>query len=180
MLGSLAADAVFGMAIFAETLAALSWLRATYALPLREELEPMLTFYQAQIAPIAALPPSIFTNNVTGWYRDFYLIGATVCFLFLIRQARAAMAPSPSEFYGYRRERSEAAIDATLPAALCAFASCILALTFIPLATPLLALWLLIKRAAGRPSWFAVTTAYYINLIAVAGLTVFAIRWPLS
>ena len=93
MLRALAADAVFIAALFVEALASLSLLQSVYAIALREELEPMLAFYHAELAPVLAIGTKLVWREPPQWFMDASVLSAILFFLFCIAQARKAMAP---------------------------------------------------------------------------------------
>jgi hypothetical protein len=172
MLGALAADALFCIAVLIETLAALSLLKAAKAITLREELEPMLAFYNLHIMPVLGFGANLLPVRVAGWYPDAAVIAIFIFFFFFIAQARAAMAPFASESGPSPKSDDvptpvEAAVDAALPVAACAIGAFLCAPTLLPLLTPPVALWLLGRSLAGHPSWFVISRGYYVNALAV-------------
>ncbi len=171
MLRAIFADAVFCTALFVESLALLSIFEAVVGLDLREEFTPIMNSYHAKTAPLSAIGSSIFAGKPPTWFADVVLIAAVFFFLFFIRQARSAMAPyddpeaPPAEATGI-----EAAIDFLLPTAICAIGAAFTAPTLLPFLTLPIGLWLLIKRAFGKPSWFEVSVSYYANVVLLAAI----------
>ena len=179
MLRTLFADAVFCAALFVESLAVLSILQAVAGLELREEFTPIMNSYHAKTVPLSAIGGSLFAGRPPLWYADAVLIAAVIFFLFFIAQARNAMAPyddpggaAPDEVKG-----SEAAIDFVLPAAICAIGAVVTAPSLLPFLTLPVALWLLLKRLFGKPSWFKVSASYYLNIVVLAGVAAAILFW---
>ncbi len=174
MFGAVILDALLGLTVFVETLAAISLLQSLSEMPLREELDPILTFYKSSILPVAAAPAHLV--SVSGWFMDAYVLSLPLCFLFFLRQANIAMAPygdflpvsSPHD----NVTRSEARLDAVLPVIFCGLGAALTSLTLLPLLTPVAAIWLLYCKRRGTPSWFEVSRLYYVNLYLVMILTV--------
>lgn len=172
MLRAIFSDAVFCAALFVEFLAILSTLQAVAGVQLRDEFTPIMSSYHAKTAPVSAIGASLFAGMPPAWYADALLIAAALFFLFFIAQARNAMAPyddpggSPIE----EAKGVEAAIDYFLPAAVCAIGAAITAPTLLPFLTLPIALWLLVKRLFGKPSWFKVSLSYYVNILLLAAL----------
>ncbi len=176
MLMALMADAIFIAAVFFEILATLSILQAWFAFPMREVFEPMLGFYRGQALPFLSPGTRLVYAGAPQWFVDASIFSAVFFFLFFIAQARRGMAPYSSECPPAtvlrKRSRAEAAVDWALPPALCALGSVLLAPTLLPLLTLPAALVLGLSRLAGKPSWFAVSRSYYVNILvlgAVAG-----------
>jgi len=172
MLRAIFADAVFCAALFIESLAVLSVLQALAGLELREEFTPILNSYHTKTAPLSAIGGSLFAGRPPAWYVDAALIGAVLFFQFFIAQARNAMAPydDPKGSPIAEAKGVEAAIDFFLPAAVCAIGAAITAPTLLPFLTLPVALWLLLKRLFGKPSWFKVSTSYYANFVLLAAI----------
>ena len=172
MLRAIFADAVFCAALFIESLALLSVLQAVAGLELREEFTPILNSYHTKTAPLSAIGGSLFAGRPPAWYVDAALIGAVLFFQFFIAQARNAMAPydDPKGSPIAEAKGVEAAIDFFLPAAVCAIGAAITAPTLLPFLTLPVALWLLLKRLFGKPSWFEVSPGYYANIVLLAAI----------
>jgi hypothetical protein len=170
MLRAIFADAVFCAALFVESLALLSIFQAVAGLELREEFTPILNSYHAKTAPLSVIGRSLFAGRPPDWYADAALIGVILFFLFFIAQARNAMAPYDDTWGSPIPEAKgvEAAIDFFLPIAVCAIGAAITAPTLLPFLTLPVALWLLAKRLFGKPSWFKVSTSYYVNIVLLA------------
>jgi hypothetical protein len=172
MLSLVAGDALFGLTVFIETLAALSILRAVKHVHLPEGLDPILAFYQKNLRPAVA---DFVPGAGAGWFDDAYVIAFALFFLFFIAQARRAMAPHPVPFDSLapnRRTIAEIAFDWALPPILCLVGAALASLALLPLLTVPAALWLLCRRLLGRrPSNFALSPLYYVNLLASAGAT---------
>jgi hypothetical protein len=179
MLGGLFADAVFCAALFVESLALLSVFQSIAGLELPEELLPILNSYHAKTAPLAAIGGALFASKPPTWYADALLIAAVLFFSFFIAQARNAMAPYDDPLALPIAEASglEAAIDFLLPAAVCAIGATLSAPTLLPFLTLPVAVWLLLKRLFGKPSWFKVSPSYYVNimLLSAIGAAIFAL-----
>jgi hypothetical protein len=179
MLRAIFTDAVFCAALFGESLALLSILQSVSSLDLREEFIPIMNSYHAKTAPLSAIGGSLFAGKPPAWFADAVLIAAVFFFLFFIAQARLAMAPyddqqgvPPDEARGL-----EAAIDFILPAAICAFGAAVTAPTLLPFVTLPIALWLLLKRAFGKPSWFRVSASYYVNIALLVAVAAAIFEW---
>ncbi len=170
MLAALMADAVSIAAIFAEVLAALSILQSVQAIALREEFVPVLAFYRGQAVPYLAPGAQLFLRPAPPWYADACIFAAVLFFFFFIAQARNAMSPLGGTASG--GTRAEALIDWLLPAALCALAAIVLAPTLLALLTLPAAAFLGFRKLAGRPSWFELSSSYWVNIVFVAGSTV--------
>ena len=179
MLGGLFADAVFCAALFVESLALLSIFQSIAGLELPEELIPILNSYHAKTAPLAAIGGALFASKPPTWHADALLIAAVLFFSFFIAQARNAMAPYDDPEAGHVAEvsRLEAAIDFLLPVAICAIGAVITAPTLLPFLTLPAALWILLKRLFGKPSWFKVSPGYYVNIVLLSaiGAAIFAL-----
>ncbi len=172
MLRSIFADAVFCAVLFVESLALLSIFQAAAGVELRDEFTPIMSSYHAKTAPVLAIGATLFAGKPPAWYADALLIAAVLFFLFFIAQARNAMAPyddpggSPIE----EAKGVEAAIDFLLPTIVCAIGAAITAPMLLPFVTLPIALWLLVKRLFGKPSWFKVSAGYYLNIILLAAI----------
>ena len=162
MLRTIFADAVFCAALFVaylpwwpvvESLAVLSILQAVAGLELREEFTPIMNSYHAKTVALSAIGGSLFAGKPPLWFADAVLIAAVLFFLFFIAQARNAMAP-----YDDRHGA------ATAPSLL-------------PFLTLPIALWLLLKRLFGKPSWFKVSASYYVNIALLAGMAAAILFW---
>jgi hypothetical protein len=163
MLMTIVADAVFFAALFTETLALISIAHAIHGLALNDALIPVMRFYRETTAPFAGVGASLFA--APPWFADAVIIAAVLFFSFFITQARNAMAPYDNgDGASYKATRLDAAIDSTLPAAFCAIGAAVTAPTLLPFLTIPAALWLLITKAAGKPSCFEVSRSYYVNL----------------
>jgi hypothetical protein len=163
MLMGIVADAVFLAAFFAETLAIISIAHAIYGLALSDAFIPVMRFYHEATAPLAAFGSSLF--GAPSWFADAAIIAAVLFFLFFIAQARNAMAPYDDRgVASVKTTRLDATVDFLLPAAFCGAGAAVTAPTLLPFLTLPLALWLLVKRLAGKPSWFEVSRSYYANL----------------
>jgi hypothetical protein len=164
MLRALAADAAFIAALFVEALASLSLLQSVYAIALREEFEPVMAFYHAELAPVLAIGAKLVWREPPQWFMDASVLSAILFFLFCIAQARKAMAPyEPVQ----STTRIDAFVDWVLPAAFCAAGAFVLAPTLLPLLTLPAALLLGAKRLAGRPRRFELSGTYYFNLLCL-------------
>jgi hypothetical protein len=162
MLIGIVADAIFLAAFFVETLALLSMAQALHGLTLNDALVPVMRFYAETKAPLAAFEANLFG---APWFADAAIIAAVLFFSFFIAQARNAMAPYDNgDGAFYKPTRLEAAIDLLLPAVICAIGAGLTAPTLLPFLTLPVALWLVVKRLAGKPSWFEVSPSYYVNL----------------
>ena len=141
-------------------------------LELPEEFTPIMNSYHAKTAPFAAIGSAFFASKPPAWYADAVLIAAVLFFQFFIAQARNAMAPYDDPQAGPISEARglEAAIDFILPAFVCVIGAVITAPTLLPFLTLPVALWLLLKRAFGKPSWFKVSTSYYVNIVLLAAI----------
>ncbi len=174
MLGAIAADAIFCGAFLVEIAALLSILQAVAGLALPEPFIPILASYHARTAALSAIGASLFAGKPPVWYGDAVLIAAVLFFSFFIAQARNAMAPYDDGGLPALAEekptRLEAAIDLTLPAAACAIGTLLTAPALLAFLTLPVALWLLLKRLFGRPSWFEVSASYYVNIMLLAAV----------
>ncbi len=172
MLRALFADAVFCAALFVESLAVLSILHAVAGVDLREEFTPILNSYHAKTAPLAAIGGGLFAGKPSAWFADGVLIAGVLFFLFFIAQARNAMAPydDPEATPIAEAKGVEAAIDYLLPAIVCAIGAVVSAPALLPFLTLPVALWLLLKRLFGKPSWFKVSPSYYVNIVLLAAV----------
>ena len=172
MLRAIFADALFCAALFVESLALLSTFQATSGLELPEEFTPIMNSYHAKTAPFSAIGSALFASKPPAWYADAVLIAAVLFFLFFIAQARNAMAPYDDPQAGPVSEAKglEAAIDFTLPAFVCVIGAVMTAPTLLPFLTLPVALWLLLKRVFGKPSWFKVSPGYYVNIVLLAAI----------
>ncbi len=170
MLMAIIADAVFCAAFFVETLALISILQAIHRFELHDALVPIMRFYHEKTAHLAGA--SLF--GAPAWFPDAAIIAAVLFFTFFIAQTRTAMAPygAPQGLaeVSAKTSRVDAAIDLVLPAAICAIGAGLAAPTLLPFLTLPFALWLLLKRLAGKPSWFEVSRVYYLNVALLAGL----------
>jgi hypothetical protein len=175
MLMAIVADAVFCAAVFAETLALISIFQAAHGLQLNDAFIPVMRAYREKMAPLAGLGTNF---GAPAWVADASLIAGVMFFSFFIAQALNAMAPyDDGQGPSYKPARLEAAIDFILPASLCAIGAVLTAPTLLPFLTLPAALWLLMKRVAGKPSWFEVSTSYYVNaaLLAVVAAAIFVL-----
>ncbi len=168
MLMAIAADAIFCAALFVETLALISIFQAACGLSLNGALVPVMRAYHEKLAAFAGLS-SFFA--APGWLADAAIIAAVLFFSFFIAQARNAMAPyDDGQGPSCKPTRVEAAIDLVLPAAVCVIGAAATAPTLLPFLTLPVALVLLLKRVAGKPSWFEVSPSYYANAVLLAGV----------
>jgi len=169
MLIGIVADAIFLAAFFVETLALLSMAQALYGWTWNGALVPVMRFYGETTSPLAAFEAGFFAGP--AWLADAAIIAAVLFFSFFIAQARNAMAPYDNgDGACYKPTRLEAAIDLVLPAGICAIGAGLTAPTLLPILPLPVALWLLVKRLAGKPSWFEVSPSYYVNLALLAGV----------
>jgi hypothetical protein len=172
MLRAIFADAVFCAALFVESLAVLSILNAVAGGDLREEFTPIMNSYHAKTAPLAAIGASLFAGKPPAWFADAVLIAAVLFFLFFIAQSRNAMAPydDPQGTPTAEARGLEAAIDYLLPAGVCTIGAVVTAPALLPFLTLPVALWLLLKRLFGKPSWFKVSPSYYVNIALLTAI----------
>ena len=174
MLIAVIADALFLTVLFVESLATLSMLQAFTGLKLREEFTPIIQFYHAKTAPLASLGASLYGAKAQVWFADAILIAFVLFYSFFIAQARNAMAPyegdAPATLVSGKPTPLEAAIDFLLPAGVCAAGAAVTAPALLPFLTLPIALWLLLKRLFGRPSWFEVSASYYVNAGVLAAI----------
>jgi hypothetical protein len=171
MLMAIVADAVFCAAFFAETLALISIFQAAYGIELNDALVPVMRAYHDKTAALAAFGSVLFAGKPPAWFAGAVIIAAVLFFSFFIRQARNAMAPyDDGGGKAYATARLDTAIDFILPAAICAIGAGLTAPTLLPFLTLPFALLLILKRLAGRPSWFEVSPSYYVNLALLAGV----------
>jgi len=172
MLRAIAADAVFCAALLVESLAVLSILEGTFGLAFGELSMPILKAWRAATEPFVGFGAAVFSSKPPGWVVDAAAISGVLFFLFFIRQARNAIAPFEDGTYppGAVVTRYDALIDDAIPTVLCALGAVVFAPTLLPLLTLPVALWLLLKRLAGKPSWFEVSPSYYVNLLLLAGI----------
>ena len=172
MLRAIFADALFCAALSAESLAVLSTFQAMSGLELPEEFSPIMNSYHAKTAPFAAIGSTFFASKPPAWYADAVLIAAVLFFLFFIAQAQNAMAPYDDPQASPISEPSglEAAIDLILPAFVCVIGAVMTAPTLLPFLTLPVALWLLLKRLFGQPSWFKVSPGYYVNIVLLTAV----------
>ena len=179
MLKAIFADELFCAALFVESLALLSIFQAMSGLELAEEFTPIMNSYHAKTAPFSAIGSALFASKPPAWYADALLIGAVLFFSFFIAQARAAMAPydDPEGSPPVEARGLEAAIDFFLPAAICALGAAVTAPTLLPFLTLPVALWLLLKRVFGKPSWFKVSPSYYVNIVLLAAVAIAIFAW---
>ena len=182
MLRAIFADAVFCAALFVESLAAISILQSVAGLDLPEGFIPVMNSYHAKTAPLSAIGGVIFASKPPVWYADAMLIAAVFFFSFCIAQAQNAMAPydDPDAAPVGQVRALESAIDFFLPVAVCAAGAVLTAPTLLPFLTVPVALWLLLKRMSGKPSWFKVSPGYYVNLVllgAIAAAIAALPRW---
>ncbi len=179
MLRAIFTDAVFCAALFVESLALLSILQVVAGLELREEFTPIMSSYHARTAPLSAIGAGLFAGKPPAWYADALIIAAVLFFLFFIAQARNAMAPydDPGASPMAEAKGVEAGIDFFLPTIVCVIGAAITAPMLLPFLTLPIALWLLLKRLFGKPSWFKVSSSYYVNTVLLAALAtgIFAI-----
>lgn len=184
MIGMLVGDAAFCVAVCLETLALLSILKTTSAIELREEFEPIFNFYNLHVLPIFGWGVDLAPVAPPAWFPDAYLIAAALFFLFFIAQARIAAAPYPADdaerALRDRRSRLEKAIDWVLPPLACAIGAFLTAPTLLPLLTLPAAVWLAIRRLAGRHCWFRISRSYYINAAMLILLTATILALPPS
>ncbi len=172
MLRALTADAVFIAAVFFEVLAGLSILQSIDAAAVREELEPVLALYRAQAVPILALAARLFWARAPQWFLDAAVLAAVLFFLFFIAQARNAMAPlgaAGSSGAAPKAHLAEAAIDWLLPVLACGLGAILLAPALLAFLTLPASAVLGLRKLIGRPCWFELSRAYYVNL-ACAGI----------
>ena len=176
MLGAVVADAFFGIAVFVETLAAISLLQVLFGFPLREELDPILAFYRSSISAAASFVPV----TLPAWFADAYLLAFALFFFFFIAQARRATAPydDPTFPRSPSIPRAEMVLDAALPVIACLLGAAFFSFTLLPLFSLIAALWLFLRKLAGSPSWFHVSRSYYANLVVVAVLTATIVSLP--
>ncbi len=171
MLRALTADAVFIAALLVELVSTLSILQSTHAIVLREEFEPVLSFYRTQAVPILGFGANLAWSGAPQWFADASILAAVFFFLFFIAQARIAMAPygeaGTQRYNKSASERIEAAIDWALPVAICGLGALVLAPTLLPLLTLPAALFLAARKLAGRSSWFEVSRSYYVNALVL-------------
>jgi hypothetical protein len=175
MLMAIVADAVFCAAVFAETLALISIFQTAYGLQLNEAFIPIMRAYHEKMAPLAGLSGNF---GAPEWAADASLIAAVLFFSFFIAQARRATAPyDDGQGPHYKATRLDAAIDFILPAAACAIGAALTAPALLPFLTLPAALWLFVKRLSGKPSWFEVSSSYYLNvlLLSVAATAIWAL-----
>jgi hypothetical protein len=171
MLRALTADALFGLAVFIETAAAVSLLQL-WGVPLREELAPILAFYRGSLPSTFGTASSVGPVTFPAWFADAYVLAFALFFFFFIAQCRGAMAPyNDGALSPVPLPRMEMALDATLPLIFCLLGAALFSFTLLPLLTPIAALWLLLRKLAGCPSWFQVSRGYYVNVLAVSALT---------
>jgi hypothetical protein len=172
MLRAIAADAVFCAALLVESLAVLSILESTFGLAFGELSMPILKAWRAATEPFVGFGAAVFSSKPPGWVVDAAAISGALFFLFFIRQARNAIAPFEDGTYppGAVVTRYDALIDDAIPTVLCALGAVVFAPTLLPLLTLPVALWFLAKKQFGRPAWFAVSNAYYVNVAALACL----------
>ena len=179
MLRAIFADAVFCGTLFVESLAMLSILHAFAGVDLREEFTPIMNSYHAKTAPLSAIGASLFAGKPPVWFADGVLIAAVLFFLFFISQTRNAMAPY-DDLQGtpaIETRGLEWAIDFLLPVAVCTLGSVVTAPTLLPFLTLPVALWLLLKRLFGKPSWFKVSVGYYVNIALLAAVAAAIFAW---
>jgi hypothetical protein len=179
MLRAIFADAVFCAAVFVESLAVLSILNAVAGVDLREEFTPIMNSYHAKTAPLSAIGASLFAGKPPVWFADAILIAAVLFFLFFIAQARNAMAPydDPQGTPAAEARGVEAAIDFLLPVGVCTIGAVATAPALLPFLTLPVALWLLLKRLFGKPSWFKVSLSYYVNVVFLAAAAAAIFAW---
>jgi hypothetical protein len=172
MLKALIADAIFCVALFFETLSALSILQFLYSVKLRYEFDPILAFYHAHVTPVLAVGVTLIAPGSLQWFADASVIATVLFYLFFIAQARRATSPQGDASGAVHKEKSpvgvEAAIDWLLPAFFCAIGALVLAPTLLAFLTLPVALFLAIRRIAWTPSWFYVSRTYYANVLLVA------------
>jgi hypothetical protein len=173
MLRALSADAIFIAAVLAEIIAALSLLQSVHAIILREEFEPVLAVYRAQVLPFLAVGANAVWPAQPQWFADASLIAGVLFFLFFIAQTRNAMAPLDEAFaqrVGKDRDasRAEGLIDWALPVVFCIVGALVFAPAQLPFLTLPAALFLGVRRLLGFSSWFEVSRSYYVNLLCLA------------
>jgi hypothetical protein len=167
MLRALVADAAFIVALFVEALASLSLLQFAGVVVLREEFAPLLASYNASLAPFLAAGAGVVWHPAPQWFVDATVLSAILFFLFVIAQARKAMAPyEPVE----KLTNIEAAIDWLLPVMFCAAGALVFGPTLLPFLTLPAALFLGAKRLAGRPSRFQISRSYFVNLLCLGAV----------
>ncbi len=167
MLRALMADAIFIAAVFIEILAALSLLQARHVAVLREEFEPVLSFYRTQIVPVLGYGANSVWPSAPQWFADASILAAILFFLFFIAQARKASAPYEEPL---SRARIEAVLDWALPVVFCAFGALVFGPTLLPFLTLPAALFLGLGRLAGQPCWFELSRSYYFNIIYLSAV----------
>jgi hypothetical protein len=173
VMRALTSDAIFIAAIFIEIAAALSLLQSSHAVFLREEFEPVLSYYRNHAAPVFGAGAGLLWSKGPQWFTDATVVGAVLFFLFFIAQARNAMAPfqealAPTFAPIPASNRAEATLDWVLPVLFCGLGALIAAPTLLPLLAVPAALVLYARRLLGLPSWFEVTPAFYLNLLVLA------------
>lgn len=177
MFWLLAADAVFLAALSIEALAVVSLAVELAAFVPKPELAHVLSAYREWMAGLCSLMPEGVLPSRQA-FGDAYIVSFIWFFLFTIRQARIASAP-PRALAGYDGALTgiERAIDAGLPALVCALAGAVASFTLLPLFTPVAALAILSSGAIGRPPWFKISRAFHVNLASVCLLviTLFAV-----
>lgn len=179
MLRAIFADAVFCAALFVESLAVVSILQSVAGLDLPEEFIPIMNSYHAKTAPLSAIGGVIFASKPPAWYADAMLIAAVFFFSFFIAQAQNAIAPydDPDAAPIGEVRALESAIDFFLPVAVCAIGAVLTAPTLLSFLTVPVALWLLLKRIFGNPSWFKVSPGYYVNFVLLGAIAVAIVAW---
>ncbi|MBT3070808.1 hypothetical protein KKP04_08005 [Rhodomicrobium sp. Az07] len=170
MLRAIAADAVYCAAILVESLALLSILEGAFGLAFGELFIPILKTWRDATEPFVGFGAALFSSSPPVWVVDAAAISGVLFFLFFIGQARKAIAPFEDGTYppGAVVTRQDAFIDDALPTVLCALGAVLFAPTLLPLLTLPVALWLLGRKLVGRPAWFAVSNAYYVNCALLA------------
>jgi hypothetical protein len=172
MLRAVSSDAFFIVAVFFETLAALSLLQSVQAIALPEAFEPVLAFYRTGALPFLAPGAAFFAASAPKWLPDASIIASVFFFLFFIKQARRAMAPYGDgdlieDLGSDAPDRSEAFVDWVLPPAACAAGAILTAPTMLPFLTLPTALFLTARRLAGFSSWFDLSRSFYVNLLCL-------------
>lgn len=171
MLRAIFADAVFCAAFFVECLALISISQSYAGFQLPEVLIPIMNSYHAATAPLSVIGRTLFASKPPAWYADAMLIAAVLFFTFFIAQAQNAVAPydDPDAPPIEEPRGVDAAIDTAIPAAACGIGAVLTAPTLLAFLTIPVALWLLLKRLFGKPSWFKVSARYYVNAVLLAG-----------
>lgn len=172
MLRAVLSDAVFCAGLFVQSLALLSIFQSVKGLDLPEGFIPVMNSYHAMTAPLLGAASVIFAGKPPLWYADAMLIAGVLFFSFFIAQAQNAMAPydDPDAPPAGEARGLEAAIDFMLPVAVCAIGAALTAPALLAFLTVPVAVWLLLKRLFGKPSWFKVSAGYYVNLVLLCAV----------